>query len=128
MVPQYTAAALVSENKILSHPASVDSIPASAGQEDHVSMGTTGARKAGIIADHLSRVLGIEWMCATQAIDLQPGLPMGKRTKAAYTLLREHISFMEEDRAFYRDQEKASTLISEGYLLGRTGRSLSGSF
>lgn len=128
MVPQYTAAALVSENKILSHPASVDSIPTSAGQEDHVSMGTIGARKAGIIADHLSRVLGIEWMCAAQAIDLQPGLPMGKGTKSAYTLLREHVSFMEEDRAFYRDQEKASTLISEGYLLERTGRSLSGSF
>lgn len=125
MVPQYTAAALVSENKILSHPASVDSIPTSAGQEDHVSMGTIGARKAAVIADHLSRVLGIEWMCAAQAIDLQPGLHLGKGTREAYMLLREHVSFMEKDRAFYKDQETSSVLIREGSLVERVGRKTS---
>ena len=71
MVPQYAAAALVSENKVLAHPASVDSIPTSAGQEDHVSMGTIGARKAAAIVRHAEAVLGIEWMTAAQALDLR---------------------------------------------------------
>lgn len=126
MVPQYTAAALVSENKILSHPASVDSIPTSAGQEDHVSMGTIGARKAGIIADHLSRVLGIEWMCAAQAIDLQPRLQLGKGTGEAYALLREHVPFMDKDRIFYKDQEISSVLIKDGSLLNRVEHHVAG--
>lgn len=64
MIPQYVAAALVSENKVLAHPASVDSIPTSANQEDHVSMGTIGARKARIIVDHAQHVLSIELLCA----------------------------------------------------------------
>lgn len=120
MVPQYAAAALVSENKVLSHPSSVDSIPTSAGQEDHVSMGTIGARKAATIVAHVEAVLGIEWMSAAQAVDLQFRLKekreLGKGTRPAYELLRRHIAFMEDDRIFYKDQNKAAELIHGGEL------------
>jgi histidine ammonia-lyase len=119
MVPQYAAAAVVSENKVLAHPACVDSIPTSAGQEDHVSMGTIGARKARVIVEHVRAVLGIEWMCAAQALDLQEKRVLGRGTKPAYDLIREHVSFMEEDRAFYRDQRTAARLLAEGTLLRR---------
>ena len=74
MIAQVTAAALVSENKILCHPASVDSIPSSAGREDHVSMGTIAARKARTIADHVETVLAIELLCAGQGLDLRAPL------------------------------------------------------
>jgi len=119
MVPQYAAAALVSENKVLAHPASVDSIPTSAGQEDHVSMGTIAARKARTIVDHAAAVLGIEWMAAAQALDLQDRRTLGRGTRPAYDLLREHVAYMEDDRVFYRDQETAARLIAEGTLLER---------
>lgn len=117
MVPQYAAAALVSENKILAHPASVDSIPTSAGQEDHVSMGTIGARKALAIAGNTKAILGIELMAAGQAIDLQAKRKMGRGTSAAYKTLRERVSFMENDRIFYKDQAAAAELIGSGELL-----------
>ncbi len=120
MVPQYAAAALVSENKILAHPASVDSIPTSAGQEDHVSMGTIGARKAATIVKHAEAVLGIEWMAAAQAIDLQEKRTLGKGTAPAYELLRKHISYMENDRIFYKDQNKAAELIHNRSLVEAT--------
>lgn len=116
MVPQYAAAALVSENKILSHPASVDSIPTSAGQEDHVSMGTIASRKALQIAEHVQIILGIEWMAAAQGLDLQPGGELGRGTVSAYSLLRERVMFMEEDRVFYKDQAAAADLIACGAL------------
>jgi histidine ammonia-lyase len=74
MIAQYTAAALVSENKVLAHPASVDSIPTSANQEDHVSMGTIGARKARAILQNARRVLAIELLCAAQGLDLRTGV------------------------------------------------------
>jgi histidine ammonia-lyase len=117
MVPQYAAAALVSENKILAHPACADSIPTSAGQEDHVSMGTISARKARTINEHVQAVLGIEWMCASQAIDLQNSLQLGRGTLKAYELLRKLVTFMEEDRAFYQDQKKAAGLVADGSLV-----------
>jgi len=116
MIPQYAAAALVSENKVLAHPASVDSIPTSAGQEDHVSMGTIGARKAAMIAGHVRVILGIELMCAAQAIDLQDKRKMGAGTAAAYEAVRGRIGFMEDDRVFYRDQKTAAELIASGDL------------
>ena len=119
MVPQYAAAAVVSENKVLAHPACVDSIPTSAGQEDHVSMGTIGARKARTIVEHVQAVLGIEWMCAAQALDLQEKRILGKGTRPAYDLIREHVSFMEDDRVFYQDQRTAARLLAEGVLLRR---------
>ncbi len=114
MVPQYAAAALVSENKILAHPACADSIPTSAGQEDHVSMGTISARKARTIIEHVQTVLGIEWMCASQAIDLQDRLQLGRGTLKAYELLRKHVTFIEEDGVFYQDQKNAASLIADG--------------
>ena len=117
MIPQYVAAALVSENKVLAHPSSVDSIPTSAGQEDHVSMGTIGARKAATIVDNVTTVLGIELMSAAQAIDLQEKKKMGKGTSEAYKLVRSKIDFMENDRIFYKDQKLAAELIHEGTLV-----------
>lgn len=117
MVPQYTAAALVSENKVLAHPASVDSIPTSAGQEDHVSMGTIGARKAEAIVRHAESVLGIEWMAAAQALDLQERRELGKGTAPAYALLRKHVAYMASDRVFYNDQDKAAALIRDRALV-----------
>lgn len=117
MVPQYAAAAVVSENKVLVHPASADSIPTSAGQEDHVSMGTISARKARTIIEHVQAVLGIEWMCASQAVDLQEELRLGRGSLEAYKLLRRHVTFMEQDRVFYEDQRKAASLIAGGHLV-----------
>ena len=117
MIPQYAAAALVSENKILAHPSSVDSIPTSAGQEDHVSMGTIGARKAATIISHVTTVLGIELMSAAQAIDLQTKKKMGAGTHEAYKILRSKINFMENDRIFYMDQKLAAGLIADGSLV-----------
>jgi histidine ammonia-lyase len=124
MVPQYAAAALVSENKILAHPACADSIPTSAGQEDHVSMGTISARKARTIVEHVQAVLGIEWMCASQAIDLQKRLRLGRGTKKAYELLRKHVTFMEEDRVFHKDQRRAAGLVADGSLADEVEKTL----
>ncbi|EHL67290.1 histidine ammonia-lyase [Synergistes sp. 3_1_syn1] len=117
MIPQYAAAALVSENKVLAHPASVDSIPTSAGQEDHVSMGTIGARKAAQILENVRVVLGIELMCAAQALDLQEKRKLGAGTAAAYNVIRGAVEFMEEDRVFYKDQKLAAELIADGTLV-----------
>jgi histidine ammonia-lyase len=117
MIPQYVAAALVSENKVLAHPASVDSIPTSAGQEDHVSMGTIAARKAGTIVSHVTTALGIELMCAAQAMDLQEKHKMGRGTAVAYRTLRERVSMMENDRIFNVDQNASADLIGSGALL-----------
>lgn len=98
MIVQYTAAALVSENKVLAHPASVDSIPSSANQEDHVSMGTIAARKAREILENARRVLAIELMCACQAIDLRGDKGLGLGTGAAYRCVRNVVPFLTEDR------------------------------
>jgi histidine ammonia-lyase len=117
MIPQYVAAALVSENKVLAHPASVDSIPTSAGQEDHVSMGTIGARKAAAIMDHVKYILGIELLCGAQAIDLQERREQGRGTAAAYKAIRALVDTMENDRAFDAEQKTAAGLIGSGALL-----------
>lgn len=117
MIAQYSAAALVSENKVLAHPASVDSIPSSANQEDHVSMGTIGARKARDIVYNASRVLGIEYLAAAQAIHFRENAKLGKGTTPAYNLIRESITPLEEDRIMYVDINKASELITSGKLV-----------
>ncbi len=120
MIPQYAAAALVSENKILAHPASVDSIPTSANQEDHVSMGTIAARKARQIVEHVQAVLGIELMAAAQAIDFRGGKELlGKGTKVAYEMLRDKVDYLDEDRVMCYDMENAAKIISEGGLVER---------
>ena len=117
MVVQYAAAALVSENKILAHPASVDSIPTSANQEDHVSMGTIAARKAKTIIEHGQSVLGIEWMCAAQAVDFKEPEKLGKGSMAAYKLLRRHVTFLAKDRVFYEEMDLTKDFIASGTLL-----------
>jgi len=118
MIAQYTAAALVSENKVLSHPASVDSIPSSANQEDHVSMGTIAARKALKILHNTRRVIAIEYLCAAQGIDLHDGYNrMAGRTRAAYDILRARIPFLDEDRYLSPDIEGAADILAAGRLL-----------
>ncbi|MDD8019381.1 MAG: histidine ammonia-lyase, partial [Bacteroidota bacterium] len=98
MIAQYTAASLVSENKVLSHPASVDSIPTSANQEDHNSMGSIAAQKCWRILKNAQTVIAIEMMTAAQAIDFHAPLKCGKGTNAAYKTIRTAIPFLEKDR------------------------------
>ena len=116
MIAQYTAASLVSENKVLAHPASVDSIPTSAGQEDHVSMGTIAARHARDILQNVEQVLAIEMLASAQGIDFWDQSP-GKGTKAAHDFIREHVSFMDEDRILYKDMEIAKELVTSGKIV-----------
>lgn len=119
MITQYAAAALVSENKILAHPASVDSIPSSANQEDHVSMGTIAARKGRDIIENVQRVLATEIMAACQAIDFREGLTLGLGTKEAYTIVREKVQFMERDIVIYPELDKITNLIASGEIVKR---------
>ena len=117
MIAQYSAAALVSENKVLAHPASVDSIPSSANQEDHVSMGTIGARKARSILTNAQYVVGIELMAACQAMDLGEDRKMGRGTKAAYDTLRRKLPMLTDDRILYPDLETMADLVRSGELV-----------
>lgn len=111
MIVQYSAAALVSENKVLAHPASVDSIPSSANQEDHVSMGTIAARKAKEIMENARRVIAMEIMCACQGIDLRGNKGLGKGTAPVYETVRSHVQTLTEDRPLYEDINKCEELI-----------------
>lgn len=117
MIVQYSAAALVSENKVLAHPASVDSIPSSANQEDHVSMGTIAARKAREIMENVRRVLAMELMCACQAIDLRGDKGLGIGTAQAYVAVREQVPKLVEDRPLYPDINECETIITDGTLV-----------
>ncbi|MGK0468659.1 histidine ammonia-lyase, partial [Clostridium sp.] len=119
MITQYAAAALVSENKILAHPASVDSIPSSANQEDHVSMGTIAARKGRDIIENIQRVLATEIMAACQAIDFREGYALGVGTKEAYEVVRENVDFIEKDVVMYVEMDKVTKLIQDGSILKR---------
>ncbi len=119
MIPQYVSAALVSENKVLAHPASVDSIPTSANQEDHVSMGTIAARKARTIVDHGMHVVSIELYCAAQAMDFGDPSNMSEGTKEAYDALRERVDYIENDVIMYYDMDKSFELLESGELLDR---------
>ncbi|MGI6157708.1 MAG: histidine ammonia-lyase [Saccharofermentanales bacterium] len=114
MIPQYVAAALVSENKVLAHPASVDSIPSSANKEDHVSMGTIAARKARKITRNVARVLAIELMCAAQAIDLMERRPLGQGTQKIYDLVRSRVRPLKEDRPPSPDIETLAQAVLRG--------------
>jgi histidine ammonia-lyase len=117
MIAQYTAAALVSENKVLSHPASVDSIPTSANKEDHVSMGTISARKCRDIVENTEDVISIELLCAAQALDLFTNLKPGKGTLAAYRTIRKEISHLDSDRILSVDFRAIKTLLRSGKIL-----------
>ncbi len=122
MIAQYTAASLVSENKVFCHPASVDSIPSSANQEDHVSMGATAARKARKVVDNTARVIGIELLVAAQAVDFRGAENLGRGTSAAYRMLREDIDFLEKDRILYPIIEQAVEMVTSGRLVEVVGK------
>jgi histidine ammonia-lyase len=117
MVAQYTAAALVSENKVLSHPASVDSISVSADQEDHVSMGPIAVRKCGEILRNVRNVLAIEMMSAAQAMEFHSGRAPGRGTGIAYRLIREKVPPLVDDRVMYPDIEAIRELIESDAIL-----------
>lgn len=117
MIAQYTAAALVSENKILAHPASVDSIPTSANKEDHVSMGTIAARKGRDIVCNAEHVVAIELLCAAQGLDLFTNLKPGSGTKAAYNTIRKHITHLEVDRVLADDIAAVRALMLSDAIL-----------
>jgi histidine ammonia-lyase len=117
MLPQYAAAALVSENKILAHPASVDSIPSSLGQEDHVSMGAIAATKLLEVVNNTETVLAIELMSAAQALDFIHPLKAGRGVEAAHAEVRRHLAFAETDRLFHNDIQTALELVRSGTLI-----------
>ncbi|GED29708.1 histidine ammonia-lyase [Brevibacillus centrosporus] len=115
MITQYVAASIVSENKVLCHPASVDSIPSSANQEDHVSMGTTATRKLRTVVGNTAKVLAIEYLAAAQAIEFGTG-ELGAGTGRAYQQLRNVIPRLTEDREMHPDLARAEQLVREGTL------------
>lgn len=117
MLVQYTAASLVSESKSLAHPASVDSIPSSAGQEDHVSMGMTAARHARAIVANAEVVLALEALAAAQALDLRAPLQPGEATRAAHAAVRARVPFVEHDREFGADIDATVELVRSGALV-----------
>jgi histidine ammonia-lyase len=117
MIAQYTAASLVSENKVLSHPASVDSIPTSANQEDHNSMGSIAAQKCYRILKNAQTVIAIELMTAAQGVEFHKPLKCGKGTHAAYQTLRSSIPPLEKDRILHDDIQKALGLVKDGSVL-----------
>ncbi len=117
MIMQYSAAALVSENKVLAHPASVDSIPSSANKEDHVSMGTIAGRKAAEILENATNVLAIELLAACQAIDLSENKPLAAATEGVYQRIRETVPKLVDDRIMYVDIKKVVALIKDGSLI-----------
>ncbi|MCR4440456.1 MAG: histidine ammonia-lyase [bacterium] len=117
MIAQVTAASLVSENKVLAHPASVDSIPTSANQENFVSMGTWAARKAAEVVGNCRHVLAIELLCGCQALDLRQPLQPGPGTGAVHAVLRQHVPTLREDRLLHRDIETVKALIADGSLV-----------
>ena len=125
MIAQYTAAALVSENKVLAHPSSVDSIPTSAGQEDHVSMGATAALHALAILRNVEHVLAIEMLCAAQGMDFQSDKP-GAGTRVAHEVIRRQISHLQDDRLLYEDIEAARRLVAYGEIVRAVEQAIGG--
>ena len=117
MIPQYTTAALVSENKGLCFPASADSVPTSLGQEDHVSMGSIGGRKALRVVNNVEKILGIELLCAAQAFDFHQHLKSGPILTSVHAYVRQHIDHATEDRVLAHDMNKAIELVRSGALL-----------
>ncbi len=121
MITQYTAAALATENKVLAHPASVDTIPTSANVEDHVSMGNTAALKATQIVENVEHILAIELLAAAQGIDFRrkiygPNARLGRGTAPVYTLIRQHAPFIEMDVVMYPHINAVKTLVVSGQV------------
>ncbi|MFT4654437.1 MAG: histidine ammonia-lyase, partial [Patiriisocius sp.] len=124
MIAQVTSAALASENKTYAHPASIDSIPTSANQEDHVSMATFAGRRLRDIFDNVAGILAIEWLAACQGLDFRRPLVTSHNLEAVKALLRSRISFYDKDRYFSPDIEAAKQLITSNALSDLTGLDL----
>ncbi len=116
MIPQVTSAALVSENKCLAHPASVDSIPTSANQEDHVSMATYAARRLGDMAENAYTIIAIEWLAVSQALEFHAPLETSAPLRSAYDRLRAVVPSFENDRFFGPEIENAKQLVKSRTL------------
>ncbi|HTP13632.1 MAG TPA: histidine ammonia-lyase [Bacteroidota bacterium] len=130
MIAQYTAASIVSENKVLCHPASVDSIPTSANQEDHNSMGSVSAQKLWRVVKNVQAVLAIELLCASQGLDFagrmssNGTLKPGKGTEAGYRCVRRAVPHLDDDRFLYRDIQKTLRVILDGTLVQAVERAI----
>ncbi len=120
MIAQVTCAALASENKTLAHPASIDSLPTSANQEDHVSMATFAARRLRDIFDNVAGILAIEWLAACQGLDFRKPLQTSERLQSLMQLLRKDVPFYDKDRYFAPDIEAAKQLIKRHDLMDTT--------
>jgi histidine ammonia-lyase len=116
MIAQVSSAALVSENKVLCHPASVDSIPSSAGKEDHVSMGSIAARKLQQVVSNVRHALAIELLTAAAGLDQRAPLTPSRGVAAAHAAIRAHVARFDEDRPLYRDMAIVENLIVAGTL------------
>jgi histidine ammonia-lyase len=121
MIPQVTAAALVSENKQRAYPASVDSIPTSANQEDHVSMAAHGARRLLPMAENVTSVIGIELLAAAQGCDFHGELRSSKALEAVRAVVRSHVPTLTDDRFFHPDLEAAAALVRSGAVAEAAG-------
>jgi len=117
MIVQYTAASLVSENKSLAHPASVDSIPTSANQEDHNSMGSIASRKCYQILKNVQTVIAIELLCAAQGVEFLKPLKCGKGTSAVYKKIRDFVKPLDRDRELHQDIQKVLSIVKDNSLL-----------
>jgi histidine ammonia-lyase len=124
MLSQYTAGALICENRVLSHPAATGSIPAAADQEDFVSMGWTTALKTKQIIDNAQAVVAIELMAGAQALDFRAPLKPGKGVQAAYEVIRSHVSHLEEDRPLYNDINTLKDVVQSGEVLDAVERAV----
>jgi histidine ammonia-lyase len=124
MIVQYSAASLVSENKVFAHPASVDSIPSSANQEDHVSMGTIAARGAHSILQNSQKVIAMELLSSCQAIDLRESKTLGRGSKTAYKIVRDIVSFIANDEIMYEYINKMIDLVEDGGMIKQVELSL----
>jgi histidine ammonia-lyase len=121
MIPQVTAAALVSENKQRAYPASVDSIPTSANQEDHVSMAAHGARRLLPMAENVTSVIGIELLAAAQGCDFHGELRSSTALEAVRAVVRSHVPTLKDDRFFHPDLEAAAALVRSGAIADAAG-------
>jgi histidine ammonia-lyase len=121
MISQYVQAALVAENKVLSHPASVDTIPTSGNQEDHVSMGWGAGRKLAQVLDNARRVIAIEILCAVQGVEYRKPLTPGPGGAAVVELVRHHIPPLDQDRSLTNEIELVTGLIADGSVAGAIG-------
>lgn len=122
MIPQYTAAALVTENKTLCFPASADSVPTSLGQEDHVSMGSISGRKLNQVIGNLENILAIELLYAAQSIDFRRPLKSSKVLEIIHDLVRTKVAFAKQDRVFSKDINALQSLIKSGDLVVTANR------